>query len=91
MDPAEHGPLRYCFSEAVLAGKDVRLDMGGVSYVDSAFVGLVVLLQGQLTQHRRRLLVVSVHKTVRLAIKYCRAEYLCLSDAQGASRAEKRA
>ena len=74
-------PLRDSFAKAVLAGKDVRLDMGGVTYVDSAFVGLVMLLQGHQTQHGRQLLIVSLQKPVRRVIKYCCADYLCSSTA----------
>lgn len=74
-------PLRECFSKAVLTRKDVRLEMGGVTYVDSAFIGLVMLLQGHQTQHCRQLLIVSPQKPVRRVIKYCCAEYLCLSTA----------
>ncbi|GAO34684.1 N-acetylglucosaminyldiphospho-UDP N-acetyl-beta-D-mannosaminyltransferase [Sulfuricella sp. T08] len=69
-------PLRDCFSNAVLAGKDVRLEMGGVTYVDSAFVGLVILLQGYQTQHCRQLLLASLQQPVHRIIKYCCAEYL---------------
>lgn len=72
------GPLRNCFSEAALAGKNVRLEMGGTTYVDSAFVGLVVLLYGQLKQRGRRLLILSPPNPVRLVINYCCAEYLYL-------------
>ena len=70
--------LRDCFSRAVPAGKDLRLDMAGVSYVDSAFVGLVMLLHGYQTQHGRRLLIGALQKPVRQVIRYCCAEYLCL-------------
>lgn len=68
--------LRDCFSTAVLAGKDVRLEMGEVTYVDSAFVGLVMLLQGHQAQHCRQLLLASLQQPVRRVIKYCCAEYL---------------
>ena len=71
-------PLRDCFSKAALTGKDVRLKMGGVTYVDSAFVGLVILLQGHQKQQGRQLLIVSPQKQVRRVIRYCCAEYLCL-------------
>ena len=71
-------PLRDCFSMAVLIGKDIRLEMGGVMYVDSAFVGLVQLLQGQQDHHGKQLFVVSPQDPVRRVIKYCCAEYLCL-------------
>lgn len=69
-------PLRDCFSRAVLAGKDVKLEMGEVAYVDSAFVGLVMLLQGHQAQHGRQLLLVSLRQPVRRVIKYCCAEHL---------------
>lgn len=69
-------PLRDCFASAVLAGKDVQLDMGGVTYVDSAFVGLLTLLYGQQQQQRRKLLITSVQEPVRRVIRYCCAEFL---------------
>lgn len=72
-------PLGDFFSKAVLAGKALRLDMGGATHVDSAFVGLVMPLQGHQTQRGRRLLMVSLPEPVRRVIKYCCAEYLCLS------------
>lgn len=71
------GPLRDCFSKVVLARKDVRLDMGGVTYVDSAFVGLVMLLRGHQEQQGRRLLMVELQEPVRRVIKYSCADYLC--------------
>jgi N-acetylglucosaminyldiphosphoundecaprenol N-acetyl-beta-D-mannosaminyltransferase len=71
-------PLRDCFSLAVQTGKDIRLEMAGVSHVDSAFVGLVQLLQGQQDRHGKQLFVVSPQKAVRRIFKYCCAEYLCL-------------
>lgn len=70
-------PLRDCFSRVALAGKDVRLEMGEVTYVDSAFVGLVLLLYGHQTQLGRQLLLVSLQPPVRRVIKSCCAEYLC--------------
>ena len=77
----EYRPLARLFSKAALTEKNVRLEMGGVTYVDSAFVGLVMLLQGHQTQLGRQLLIVSLQKLVRRVIKYCCAEYLCLSTA----------
>ena len=70
-------PLRDCFSKAILAGNDVRLEMEEVKYVDSAFVGLIMLLQSHQTQHGRKLRIVSPQEPVRRVIKYCCAEYLC--------------
>jgi N-acetylglucosaminyldiphosphoundecaprenol N-acetyl-beta-D-mannosaminyltransferase len=72
-------PLRDCFSKVVLAGKDVKLEMGGVTYVDCAFVGLVMLLQRYQKQQGRQLLVVAVQEQVLRIIRYCCAEDSCLS------------
>jgi N-acetylglucosaminyldiphosphoundecaprenol N-acetyl-beta-D-mannosaminyltransferase len=69
--------LRRSFSQAAQAGKDVRLDMTAVSHVDSAFVGLVMLLRGYLQQRGRRLAILSVPRRVRRLIECCCAEFLC--------------
>src|SRR5437773_507426 len=74
--------LRRCFYHAALAGKDVSLEMSGVTYVDSAFVGLLMLLQGHQRQHGKQLLILSLPETVRRVITYCCAEFLCSSSAQ---------
>jgi N-acetylglucosaminyldiphosphoundecaprenol N-acetyl-beta-D-mannosaminyltransferase len=72
--------LRWCFSQAVQAGKDVRLDLTAVSHVDSAFVALVMLLQGYQQQHGRRLAILSVPRPVQRVMEYCCAEFLCPGD-----------
>lgn len=77
---ANSAVLRWCFSQAAQAGKDVRLDMSGVSHVDSAFVGLVMLLQGHQQHHGRRLAIMSMPPPVQRVIRYCCAEFLCLGD-----------
>lgn len=69
-------PLRDCFFNAVLAGKDVKMEMGGVTHVDSAFVGLVMLLQGHQMQYGRKVLLDSPQQPVRRVLKYCCVEYL---------------
>jgi N-acetylglucosaminyldiphosphoundecaprenol N-acetyl-beta-D-mannosaminyltransferase len=69
--------LRRCFSQAVQAGKDVRLDMTAVSDIDSAFLGLVMLLQGYQQQHGRRLAIASVPRRVQRVMECCCAEFLC--------------
>ncbi|MHB1140947.1 MAG: WecB/TagA/CpsF family glycosyltransferase [Sulfuricaulis sp.] len=69
-------PLRDCLARAATAGKDVSLEMGEVTYVDSAVVGLFVLLHGYQTQHGRQLLLLSLQPLVRRVMGYCRAEYL---------------
>jgi N-acetylglucosaminyldiphosphoundecaprenol N-acetyl-beta-D-mannosaminyltransferase len=70
-------PLRDCYSRATRAGKDIRLEMRGVTYVDSAFVGLVMLLKSHQMQHHRQLRVDLVSEPVLRIFKYCGAEYLC--------------
>lgn len=70
--------LRRCFSQAAQSGKDVRLDMTAVRHVDSAFIGLVMLLFAYLQQHRRRLAIVCVPSPVQRVLDYCCAEYLWL-------------
>lgn len=69
-------PLRECFSMAAAAGMDVTLEMSGVTYVDSAFLGLATLLQTHQTKNGRRLLIVSLPEPVRRVIEYCRARHL---------------
>ena len=69
-------PLRECFSRAAAAGKDVRLDMAGVTCVDSAFVGLLLLLHGLLKRQGRVLQLAAVPRPVRRVMKYCCAEFL---------------
>ena len=77
---ANIGVLRGTFSQAAKSGKDVRLDMTAVTHVDSAFVGLVMLLQGYQLQHGRRLAIQSVPRRVRRVMGYCCAEFLCPGD-----------
>jgi N-acetylglucosaminyldiphosphoundecaprenol N-acetyl-beta-D-mannosaminyltransferase len=72
--------VRRCFKQAVQPGKDVRLDLGGVTHVDSAFVGLVMLLKAYQQQHGRKLEIFSVPRTVRRVMEYSCAEFLCLSN-----------
>ena len=69
--------LRRSFSQAAQSGKNIRLDMTAVSDVDSAFVGLVMLLLAHQQQHGRRLAIVSVPSAVRKVLDYCCAEFLC--------------
>jgi N-acetylglucosaminyldiphosphoundecaprenol N-acetyl-beta-D-mannosaminyltransferase len=69
--------LRRSFSQAARSGKNVRLEMTSVSHVDSAFVGLVMLLLAYQQQHCRRLAIVSVPGAVRRVLDYCCAEFLC--------------
>jgi N-acetylglucosaminyldiphosphoundecaprenol N-acetyl-beta-D-mannosaminyltransferase len=69
--------LRRAFSQAAQSGKNVRLEMTEVSHVDSAFVGLVMLLLAHQQQHGRRLAIVAVPSPVRRVLDYCCAEFIC--------------
>jgi ABC-type transporter Mla MlaB component len=51
--------------------------MGGVTHVDSAFVGLVVLLQAHQKQQGKQLLIRFLPTTVPRVMEYCCAEFLC--------------
>ncbi|KAF0162144.1 MAG: N-acetylglucosaminyldiphosphoundecaprenol [Rhodocyclaceae bacterium] len=69
-------PLRREFTAAVATGGEVRLDMERVSYIDSAFVGLVLLLHGGLSQSGLRLIVVATSPAVRRVFRFCCAEFV---------------
>ena len=73
-------PLRHCFSEAASAGKDVTLEMYGVTYVDAAFVALVLLLRGHQSRSSRRLKIVGCRGPAKKVLRYCCAEYLTSCD-----------
>jgi N-acetylglucosaminyldiphosphoundecaprenol N-acetyl-beta-D-mannosaminyltransferase len=68
--------LRRCCHHAALAGKDLRLDLGEVTYVDSAFVGLLMVVEAHQRRLGRRLVLLPVAEPVRRVIRYCCAEYL---------------
>ena len=73
------GILRKRLSEVSALERDIRMDLGRVSYVDSAFVGLLMLLHGHLLRRRRCLHIVHAPKAVLQVVKYCCAEYLCMT------------
>lgn len=69
-------PLRYCFSNASKLDKDVRIVMTQVTHIDSAFLGLVQLLDGVLTSKHRRLLLIGLQEQIERFIRYSCAGYL---------------
>lgn len=69
-------PLQECLSRPILAGKDVRLEMEHVTYVDSAFIGLLMLLYGEQTRQGRRFSIGNPTQPVRRIFRYACAEYL---------------
>jgi N-acetylglucosaminyldiphosphoundecaprenol N-acetyl-beta-D-mannosaminyltransferase len=69
-------PLRQCCSRAVQAGRNIRLDLTGVSHVDSAFVGLVMLLYGHQTSRGAQLLIGGLQPHVKRVFELSCAEYM---------------
>ncbi len=70
------GPLRECFGRVASAGQNVRLDLAGVSYVDSSFLGLLLLLYSACRQRGRRLELSQSSKAVTRILRYSCTEYL---------------
>ena len=69
-------PVRAAFKLAAKDGADVHLDMADVSYVDSALIGLLMLLFGYQQQEGRRLSVVSVSNSVQRIFRWSCVEFL---------------
>lgn len=69
-------PLRQCFATAVQSAGNIRIDLRDVSRVDSAFVGLLLLLHGHQASQGRHLLVGPLRPEVRRVFEFLCAEYL---------------
>ncbi len=69
-------PLRERLSEAVAAGNHVRINLAQVSYVDSAFLGLLLLLYGIQKKQGRRLMCGAANPKVRKIFTYGCSEFL---------------
>jgi ABC-type transporter Mla MlaB component len=70
------GRLRACLSTLSAGEKNVRIDLEAVSHVDSAFLGLLMLLYGIQKQHGRRLTCESASSKVRRIFTYACCEFL---------------
>lgn len=68
--------LRACLTPDFLAGQDLGLDMENVTYVDSAVIGLLLLLHGYLGRQGRRLVIAPVSRPVRRFLEYGGAGFL---------------
>ncbi|MBI5891278.1 MAG: WecB/TagA/CpsF family glycosyltransferase [Nitrosomonadales bacterium] len=75
-DNANIAPLRECFASPVLAGKDIRIELQDVTYIDSAFIGLMLLLYGDRGRQERQLSIANAKPEVRRIFRYGCAEYL---------------
>jgi N-acetylglucosaminyldiphosphoundecaprenol N-acetyl-beta-D-mannosaminyltransferase len=69
-------PLRACFSGAARLKRHLRLDLSRVSCVDSAFLGLALLLYGAQKKQLRRLACEPVSPTVQKIFEYGCAGFL---------------
>jgi N-acetylglucosaminyldiphosphoundecaprenol N-acetyl-beta-D-mannosaminyltransferase len=69
-------PLRECFSNLTLSGKDIHLELGNVNYVDSALIGLLLLLHGEQIRQGRQFTIGKLKKRVRNIFRYACAEFL---------------
>jgi N-acetylglucosaminyldiphosphoundecaprenol N-acetyl-beta-D-mannosaminyltransferase len=69
-------PLRGCLSRLVAPGKGVRFEMECVTYVDSAFIGLLILVQGDLRRQGRSMSIANVPPRVRWIFRFACAEFL---------------
>lgn len=70
------GPIRDCFGRAARTGKNIRLELAKVSYVDSSFLGLLLLLYGACRQKTQRLELSQPSRAVNRILRYSCAEYL---------------
>ncbi len=70
------GPIRECFGRAARSGQNIRLDLAEVSYVDSSFLGLLLLLYGACRRRGRRLDLIQPSRAVKRVLRYSCAEYL---------------
>lgn len=73
---ANLGPVRETFRRAQHFGRNVQIDMAEVSYVDSAFLGLLLLLSGSCRRAGRRLLISRPNEVVSRIFRYSSADYL---------------
>jgi len=73
---ANLNPLRECFSRAALADENIRIEMEQVTHVDSAFMGVLMLLYGNRRRRTKRLSVVTGNKRLQRIFRYACAEFL---------------
>jgi N-acetylglucosaminyldiphosphoundecaprenol N-acetyl-beta-D-mannosaminyltransferase len=69
-------PLRQCFSAAVMTDTNLRIDLQHVSYVDTSFLGLMLLLHGHQKQRDRRLSCAPNNRQVQRMFAFGCCEFL---------------
>jgi len=73
------GPLRKQFEKAAGNHKNIELSMEASTYVDSAFVGLAMLLHAHQQQQGLQLYFTSVPDHIERVFRFCCAEYLLMT------------
>lgn len=73
-------PLRQCFTSIAASGKAVRVDLAGVSAVDMAFFGLLLLLYGAQPRGITRLSCGPMSTELRKMFVYSGCEFLLRRD-----------
>lgn len=68
--------LRDCMSDALAARQSVRLDMTDATYIDSAFLGLLMLARARFSEANRHLAVTGLTSTVSRIFEFSCAEFL---------------
>jgi N-acetylglucosaminyldiphosphoundecaprenol N-acetyl-beta-D-mannosaminyltransferase len=69
-------PLRECFSRLADSQRDIRLEMERAAYVDTAFIGLLMLAYGDRRRRGRRLTVGSASEVSASILRYAGAGFL---------------
>lgn len=70
------GPLRECFYNASLVGKNIRIELKSVTYADSAFIGTLLLLYKEMKRQNKGLAIIAGTSRVRNIFYYSSAEFL---------------
>lgn len=68
--------VRQSFAQGARSRKHISVDLSAVSYVDSAFVGLLLVLAGESRRQGASLVVTGVSSNIRRILRYCCVEYL---------------
>jgi N-acetylglucosaminyldiphosphoundecaprenol N-acetyl-beta-D-mannosaminyltransferase len=69
-------PLRACFARVAAAKRHVRLDLSRVQHVDSAFLGLALVLYGAQRRELCRLVCAPVSPAVEKTFRYACCEFM---------------
>lgn len=78
-------PLRAAYRRAADAHRHIRLDLGRVSYVDTAFLGLTLVLHGAQRRSLRRLACGPLSRPVQKIFHYAGVDFLVPAAAPGAT------